>query len=70
MGHGDGVKGHAAVNRFVEVAAHYVDGVLGGTSATTNLPDDENLALSFGCQNGEGANNYLDVDYVYIAQER
>lgn len=49
---------------------YYVDRVLAGTSVTTNMPDDEELTISFGIQNGEAAAKTLTVDYIFAAQER
>jgi len=39
-------------------------------SVTANIPDDEELTLGFGLQNGEGAAKALYVDYIYCAQRR
>ena len=36
----------------------------------TNLPDDEELTVSFGIQNGEGAAKTMTIDYVVAAVER
>lgn len=36
----------------------------------TNLPDDEDLTISFGIQNGEAAAKVLSVDYIFVAKER
>ena len=47
-----------------------VDGVKLGTSAVTNLPDDEALTISFGIQNGEAVAKTMSVDYVFAAKER
>jgi len=41
-----------------------------GKLATTNLPDDEELTISFGIQNGEAVAKTLSVDYVFAAKER
>lgn len=41
-----------------------------GTSAITNLPDDEVLTVSFGIQNGEAVAKTLSVDYIMAAKER
>lgn len=49
---------------------YYVDGVKKGTSAVTNLPDDEDLTVSFGIQNGEAASKTMTVDYILAAKER
>ena len=40
-----------------------------GTVALTNLPDDEELTVSFGIQNGEAAAKTLSVDYIRVEQE-
>lgn len=48
----------------------YADGVHVGTSATTNLPDDEELTVTIAVQNGEAAAKTLTVDYVFVAKER
>ncbi len=64
---------------YVEVAFYYngsdeiqyfVDGVHQGTSVTTNLPDDEELTISFGIQNGEAVAKTMSVDYIFAAKER
>lgn len=48
----------------------YWDGVHVATSGVDNLPDDTELAVSFGCQNGGAGARQLDVDYVYGGVER
>lgn len=48
----------------------YVNGVSAGSSVLTNVPDDEELTLSFGVQNGEAAAKALSVDWVRVVQER
>lgn len=48
----------------------YADGVLKGSSVVTNLPDDEELAVSFGIQNGEAVAKTMTVDYIFVAKER
>lgn len=50
--------------------AYFVDNVQKGTLATTNLPDDEDLTISFGIQNGEAAAKSLTLDYIFVAEER
>lgn len=53
-----------------EVTA-YVNDAKVSSLALTNLPDDEELAISFGIQQGEATNaKELHVDYVFIAEER
>ena len=37
---------------------------------TAKLPDDEDLTISFGIQNGEAAGNTLTIDYVNMIVER
>jgi hypothetical protein len=48
----------------------YVDGQPGTPVAITNLPDDEDLTVSFGIQNGEAVAKTMSVDYIYAAKER
>lgn len=52
------------------VMEYCVNGVVAGTSVTTNLPDDEDLAISFALQNGEAAAKTMTVDYIFVAKER
>ncbi len=69
-----------ADNTFITLGFHYdsarsttdiyVDKVLVGSSVMTNMPDDEELTLSFGVQNGAAAAKRIDVDYVMVAQQR
>jgi hypothetical protein len=71
--------GTVSDDTFLDVA-YYYDGVSGidvyrngtyvATSVTTNLPDDEELAVFMAIQNGAAGNDYLTVDYIYAAQER
>lgn len=49
---------------------YFVDGVHSGTVATTNLPDDEVLTISYGIQNGEAAPKTMLIDYIMAAKER
>lgn len=64
---------------YLEVAFYYdgkagieyaIDGVIKGTAALTNLPDDEELTVTFGIQNGEAVANVLSLDYILVAKER
>lgn len=48
----------------------WINGVRGQKVAVTNLPDDEELTLSFGIQNGEAVAKTMSVDYFYVAKER
>lgn len=48
----------------------YVDGVLAGSISITNLPDDEELTVSFFVENGQAVSNVLSVDYIFVAKER
>ena len=47
-----------------------VNGVVNGTSVTTNLVDDEDLTVSFALQNGEAVAKTMTVDYIFVAKER
>lgn len=68
-----------ANDTFVEVGFYYdgssaieyfVNNAKAGTSSTTNLPDDEELTISFGIQNGEAVAKTMTIDYVFAAVER
>ena len=48
----------------------YVNDVRVGTSVTTNLPDDEELTISFGIQNGEAVAKILSLDYIMVSKQR
>ena len=48
----------------------YKDDAPIATLATTNLPDDEELTISFGIQNGEAVAKVLSIDYILVAKER
>lgn len=48
----------------------FVDGVAVATSVTTNLPDDEELTISYGIQNGEAVAKTMSIDYILSAKER
>jgi hypothetical protein len=48
----------------------FVNDVQVGTSAVTNLPDDEELAVIFAVQNGAAASKTMTVDYILAAKER
>lgn len=54
----------------VDEVQYFVDDVQLGTSAVTNLPDDEELTVSFGIQNGEAVAKIMTLDYVFVAKER
>lgn len=49
----------------------YQDDVqVGEVTSTTNAPDDEELTLSFGIQNGEAVAKTLTIDFILAAVER
>lgn len=54
----------------VDAVQYFVNGVYGGSSAVTNLPDDEELTVTMSLQNGEAAAKTMTVDYIYVAKER
>jgi hypothetical protein len=71
--------GNMADDTFITLAFYYdgvsqvqyaVNGVVGGAVATTNLPDDEDLTVSFALQNGEAVAKTMTVDYIFVAKER
>lgn len=54
----------------VSAIQYFVNGVVTGTSVTTNLPDDEDLTPTFAIQNGEAVAKTMTVDYIFVAKER
>ena len=48
----------------------YQNNVEVGTVVNTNAPDDEELTVSFGIQNGAAASKVMTVDYVTAMKER
>lgn len=48
----------------------YANGAKIATVATTNLPDTEELTISFGVQNGEAVAKTMSIDYIFVAKER
>jgi hypothetical protein len=48
----------------------YQDNVEAGSVVNTNAPDDEELNVSFGIQNGAAAAKVLTVDYIHALKER
>lgn len=68
-----------ANDTFMELAFYYngkdevqvfKDKVKLATLAVTNLPDDEELAVSFGIQNGEAVAKTMTIDYITVITER
>lgn len=49
---------------------YFVNDTKLGTLATTNLPNDEELTISFGIQNGEAVAKTMSVDYILAVKER
>ncbi len=75
----ESLSGLLADNTWVTMGFHYdgkngiewfVDDVKRATTALTNLPDDEELTISFGIQNGEAVAKVLSVDYIAAIKER
>jgi hypothetical protein len=71
--------GTMADNTFISLGFYYdgasaiqysVNGSVLGTSVTTNLPDDEDLTVTFAIQNGEAVAKTMTVDYIFVAKER
>jgi hypothetical protein len=54
----------------VSAVQYFVNGTYTGSSVTTNLPDDEDLTVTFAIQNGEAVAKTMTVDYIYVAKER
>jgi hypothetical protein len=43
---------------------------VGAITDLTNAPDDEELAVTFGIQNGEAVATVLSVDYIQVIEQR
>ncbi len=54
----------------VDFVDYYVNDAKQGSSIVENLPDDEELSISFGIQNGEAVAKSMIVDYIFVAKER
>lgn len=54
----------------VDTITYYVDDARVGTSVTTNLPDDEVLAVMMHIQNGEAVAKTMTVDWIMACKER
>jgi len=48
----------------------YINNVLRGSSVVTNIPNDEELAISFHMQNGEAVAKTMSIDYIFASKER
>jgi hypothetical protein len=53
-----------------KVAAFVNGSQVAQTTILTNLIDDEELAISFGIQNGEAVAKVLSLDYIFCASDR
>lgn len=52
------------------LTAYLNDVAVGSTTTTTNMPDDEDLTVTFGIQNGEAASKTMSIDYILVSKER
>lgn len=80
------LSGLIANNTYFTIGFYYDGGTIGasgvgkvhyffndlykGYSVVTNLVDDEELAISFGIQNGEAVAKTMSNDYIFCAKER
>lgn len=55
---------------LAKMQVFYNDTVVGEITSTTNMPDDEELTISFGIQNGEAAAKVLSLDYLLVSKMR
>lgn len=62
--------GYVFDNRNQEFRIFLNDVLVAKTSVLTNLPDDEELTISFAVQNGEAVAKTLDIDYIFASKER
>lgn len=54
-------------DRFFKV---YIDNVYKGSVAIANAPNDEDLTISFGVQNGEAVAKTMTIDYILAIKQR
>jgi len=54
----------------VDKISIFKDDVAIASSVITNLPDTEELTISFGVQNGEAVAKTMSVDYILVSKER
>jgi len=54
----------------VDTIEYFVDDVKKGSLSSGTIPDDEYMAISFGCQNGEAVANTMTTDLIFAAMER
>lgn len=52
------------------LTVYYNDGAVGTLTSTSNFPDDEELTISFGIQNGTDAAAVLSLDYICVSKDR
>jgi hypothetical protein len=73
------ITGQLANDTFITLGFYYngvdkisifINDVAVSSSAITNLPDTEELTLSFGVQNGEAVAKTMSVDYILVSKER
>jgi len=54
----------------VDSVQFFKDSTVIANLAVTNLPDDEEMTISFGIQNGEAVAKVLSIDYIFVCKER
>lgn len=54
----------------VDAVEFFKDNTVIARLAVTNLPDDEEMTISFGIQNGEAVAKVLSVDYILVCKDR
>lgn len=54
----------------VRLNVFFNDVRVGSITSTTNMPDDEDLTISFGIQNGSAGAKSLSLDYILCAKSR
>jgi hypothetical protein len=73
------ITGQLANDTFITLGFYYngvdkisifINDAAVSSSVITNLPDTEELTLSFGVQNGEAVAKTMSVDYILVSKER
>ena len=54
----------------VDKICYSVNNIPVSSVVTTNLPDDEDLTVSFGIENGNPGAGSMSIDYIFVSKER
>ena len=61
---------HLPPGELLNTLSWHLSDLAGNACVNTNAPDDEELAVSFGIQNGAAAAKVMTMDYISAGKER